>query len=489
MHTLMHMRSARHFMLHKRQHGAVAIIFGLAILVVIGMMGLALDLAQIYNRKTELQNIADGAALVAAKELNGTADGITSAVAHAKSLILANKYNYTQAIDLAQWSASAIEFSTDPDAAAANWVSAGLAMGAPADYLFVKVDTDALDVSLEQVSTMFMGVLNSALASSTTSARAVAGRTSIQAMPLAVCALRPNFPTDALPHAGLPNELREFGFRRGVSYNLLNLNPYVINPIDRSTGICHPENMLAAAIRPFVCTGTMPMTRLTASASTVYVSNNFPVTTIELNSRFNSYAGNTCSPVTAPPDANITPFAVGIPAPGARWMNTRLTAAQTISSAIAQATGDSDAAPRNGNNYGPLWAYAKAVQASLPHAPYDASATIWAALYPATSNVPAPVIQANRLPPSYPATRTPYRGLYFLAPPSNGPGLWERRVLNVPLLNCTILPAGPCQAATVLGIGQFFMTVPATGTSISGEFAGAITEQAALASAPVRLYR
>lgn len=52
---------------------------GLSIAVLIGMIGLAIDLGRMFVIKTELQNAADACALAAAKELNGAADAITRA--------------------------------------------------------------------------------------------------------------------------------------------------------------------------------------------------------------------------------------------------------------------------------------------------------------------------------------------------------------------------------------------------------------------------
>ncbi|HEY0563821.1 MAG TPA: Tad domain-containing protein [Methylophilus sp.] len=54
------------------QTGAVAIIVALALPVIIGMAGLALDLGKLFITKTELQNAADACALSAARELDGT---------------------------------------------------------------------------------------------------------------------------------------------------------------------------------------------------------------------------------------------------------------------------------------------------------------------------------------------------------------------------------------------------------------------------------
>ncbi|MGE5321023.1 MAG: pilus assembly protein TadG-related protein, partial [Hyphomicrobiaceae bacterium] len=63
----------------KRQRGAVAVVVGLAILVLLGMIGLALDMGQMFVNKTELQNAADACALAAARELDGNADALTRA--------------------------------------------------------------------------------------------------------------------------------------------------------------------------------------------------------------------------------------------------------------------------------------------------------------------------------------------------------------------------------------------------------------------------
>ncbi len=56
---------------HARQRGAVAIIMGLAIVVLVGFVGLALDLGKLYVAKSELQNSADSCALASARDLTG----------------------------------------------------------------------------------------------------------------------------------------------------------------------------------------------------------------------------------------------------------------------------------------------------------------------------------------------------------------------------------------------------------------------------------
>ncbi|RQR37398.1 MULTISPECIES: pilus assembly protein TadG-related protein [unclassified Burkholderia] len=69
----------------RRQQGAVAIIVGLALAVMIGFVGLALDLGKLYVTRSELQNSADACALSAARDLTSAislqvaeADGIAA---------------------------------------------------------------------------------------------------------------------------------------------------------------------------------------------------------------------------------------------------------------------------------------------------------------------------------------------------------------------------------------------------------------------------
>lgn len=54
----------------KRQGGAVAVMVGISIVVLVGFLGLVVDLGHLYVAKTELQNAADACALSAARELS-----------------------------------------------------------------------------------------------------------------------------------------------------------------------------------------------------------------------------------------------------------------------------------------------------------------------------------------------------------------------------------------------------------------------------------
>ena len=61
------------------QKGAVAIIVGLCIVVLVGFLGLVADLGRLFITKTELSNAADACALAAAAELKGDAESLTRA--------------------------------------------------------------------------------------------------------------------------------------------------------------------------------------------------------------------------------------------------------------------------------------------------------------------------------------------------------------------------------------------------------------------------
>ena len=228
------------------------------------------------------------------------------------------------------------------------------------------------------------------------------------------------------------------------------------------------------------------MSRL--SGGTVKVSASFPINSLsqQLNSRFGTYGtgANACDARTAPADINIKEFTFNS---GASWMG----ATPAGQSATLLATTERrwtiagpDTAPAGtlGVQFGPLWSYAKAVQytsyastgapePATGYATYDV--TKWSTLYtpgnPTTSTTtPYPDSADTPTPYSY-TTGTQF----FKGPPASNKSLANRRVLNLPLLACPITGSD----ATVLGIGKFFMTVPATQTSLYGEFAGLATEQ------------
>src|SRR6476659_4129201 len=118
----------------RKQKGAVAIVFGLTVVVLFAMGGLVIDLGHLYVAKTELQNAADAAALSGAKELNETPSGITSAVDQAQKIALKNKYNFATDLTLAS---SDIQFGPSPDG---PWSPVATAFASPQGKTFMKVD-------------------------------------------------------------------------------------------------------------------------------------------------------------------------------------------------------------------------------------------------------------------------------------------------------------------------------------------------------------
>ena len=88
-----------------RQRGAIAVVVAVSIAVLIGFVGLALDLGKLYVAKTELQNSSDACALAAARELTGAS---------------ATQLTIAEAAGIATGSANRVMFQTEPVALAAN---------------------------------------------------------------------------------------------------------------------------------------------------------------------------------------------------------------------------------------------------------------------------------------------------------------------------------------------------------------------------------
>ena len=456
----------------RRQEGAVAIMTIGALVIIIGFCGLALDLSQVYNRRIELQNVADVTALAAARELNGTQAGVTNAVQAASARFGASKdtsvtFQYGRTMT---WSDAAIEFGATPSG---PWQSIGAAKDNPAELRYARVSTTGLNASYGQIKTLFIPFFSKDLANVSMSARATAGRSAIKVVPLAICAMRPT--EERRNRSG---ELEEFGFRRGVSYDLMDLDPdpigtgqsFLIDPLALPGATGKPATSLRS-VEPFVCTGTLGIPRVTGGKLTV--SSPFPLDSFvnHLNSRFKSDAA-ICNTDTAPPDANVKAYLFDTKVP---WMSTtragQSAALSTEGSKRWTVAGPDPTPPgTTAEAFGPLWSYAKAVQyaSTEPSGGYTAYGTSnWSTLY--SPGQP-------KATTSYPSS-TPYMqslgSTNFEAPTGSHKGVRHRRVLNVPLLQC---PVSGSQA-TVVGIGRFFMTVQADNSHLYAEFAGLVAEQ------------
>ena len=462
-----------------RQRGVIAMLFAVLLIVILACMGLALDLGRVINRKAELQTVADVGALAAANELNGTADGIAKARARAAAAVPALKSLYDSTP--APWSDAALRFSSA--ASGGTWLDSAAAAANPAGLLYAKIDTGELSTTLGAVSTYFMRIITPAAAEINTTATAVAGRFTVRAIPLGICAMSP----DAAKQRQVKNELVEYGFRRGVGYDLMQLNPhgdtpenFLINPMAASSASITAMEIAG----PATCTGTMPMSQIVGA--NVRVTRSFPLGDLheQLNSRFANYANNLCIVTSAPPDSNVTEFTPST----ASWMmaTPASQSAQSLKISLPatrlHTVADPDplqetATPR----YGVLWTFAGPVAYSA----YSAG-------------VPEPAAGYARIPTSewkdlyHPAAAAPsatyavpYKNIVKLPPSTYKRGVEERRVLHVPLLDCEA-PIGNNTQAKVLAVGRFFMTVPATSTSIYAEFAGVAVNQTLGAAALIQ---
>lgn len=488
--SLANPKLARRYAGGKREGGSIAVMSALSLIIMLGVCGFALTISQLYNRQAEMQTLADAAALAAARQLDGTPAGITRATDAAQAAADELKFQYNN--NDIMWSAAAIKFGSSP-AHEGTWVAGATTHAAAEPLMYVKVDTRELDPAHGLVDTLLLNVLiPSASGSASVGAKAIAGRSTISVTPFAVCAMSPQRASErANPGPPARSELVEHGFRRGVSYDLMQLNPeggtpanFAINPVAPPGTLGSSLHISATTIAPFVCSGTMAMKRVIGQPITV--KGPFPLDQLfgAFNSRFNQYTGGLCEPAHAPPDENIKQY----PYTSIPWMSTardgQAALSHTSSTTPVRMETIADPFPALSTNtagqYGPLWAFAKAVPfssyvANVPepatgYSPFPTSD--WASLYKPDSANPAP--QAST---SYP-TKTPYQSKsasMYLAPTGNFPGVPNRRVLNVPLLACP-LASGATVNADVLAIGRFFMTVPATSGSLVAEFGGLAAE-------------
>lgn len=163
-----------------KQSGAVAIIIAIAIPILIGIAGLALDLGKLFITKTELQNAVDACALSAANELTGVATQLTSAETAGKLIGNLNKAYFQSSAN----NISSVTFSDTLDGA---YFPNG---SASANTKFVKCTATKSNIAnfLIQVLNVMPGVKMSAQQSVAASAVATLapGQTTC-AVPIGIC--------------------------------------------------------------------------------------------------------------------------------------------------------------------------------------------------------------------------------------------------------------------------------------------------------------
>jgi type II secretory pathway pseudopilin PulG len=464
-----------------RQRGVFGVLFAIILPVMLGMIGLAVDLSMMYARGHEMQSVADSAALAAARALDGTLTGLMAAKDRARATAIQAQYRFLNN-ETVSWSSAALSFGASAEG---PWIPAdAVNSGDLPTLFFAMVDTSQLDRRYGTVALSFLKVVK-VDGVQYLSRRAVAGRKDSALGPLAVCALDT---TEIGMRSNGPgyDEALEYGFRRGVTYNLLNLNPngvtpksYAINPLDFAPAPDMPAHLGDAALRPFVCSGTIPAPPL-GNGAMLYVREPFPSSMVtELNSRFADYGdGSVCTKFGSPPDSNIvdyrgyTSFWMTNPAWPVHASADPLIAGGklvTVADALGVAPGTTAA------SYGTLWSFGKPLRYSGGAMGSPFTKNDWSKLYPVSSGLSPASNYSAALSP-YERNLPPHRLL-----PTPLTGNSARRILNVPLLACPVLGS----SARMLGIGRFLMTTPATSSplGVHAEFGGLTTYGALTASA------
>ncbi|ABD68545.1 conserved hypothetical protein [Rhodoferax ferrireducens T118] len=169
-----------------RQRGAVAIVVGLMMAVLVGFIGLALDGGHLYLTKTELQNSADACALAASYELTGAPSIAPASFARAEAAGQAvgqmNKVDFQNSAIAS--SDIVVSFGTDLSAgnAAIKWVNAGAALPS-SKYV-------RCTITRSNIMPWFMQVLMPSLDTLTVSSLATATLAPAQnncGIPMAIC--------------------------------------------------------------------------------------------------------------------------------------------------------------------------------------------------------------------------------------------------------------------------------------------------------------
>lgn len=508
--------------LKNRQGGAVAVMVGISMVLLVGFLAMVIDLGHLYVAKTGLQNAADAAALAGAKELNGTAAGVTSAISNAVNVANKNNYDFskpvaTTAADLDIWVCSSPDNCTVLASTAANDTTNLTAAG----KTFLKVHTRN-----RNLVAWFAPIWN--IFNISTYGSAVAGRFMTNIAPIGLCVLDPDPDSDPNTNnvsdkwveynAGGDSYKAEYGYMRGVNYNfgvingtLAGLGPgteLYLHPTASTEEGCKESEGSADFAAPFLCTGRSVITG--RNGDTVWTNTGLATgpSLGALNTRFDQYGpplDNSLDSSVCPPDVNIKEYT---PAVANNWMSptpkqasafllddwmasaassVRAPLPSSVVDANLNAGGCGGGSGGCDDNYGVLWSYTRPELSSGSSVPAD-----WPALYP--QGPTTPVVSS----PAYAGTEsTAYsyglanqgNSTYFLGPtPTHNPTP-DRRLLNVVLVDCTTPASGGiCREMKILGVGRFFMQRTATQAGgITGEFAGLVSD--AELSPTIRLYR
>ena len=163
-------RAARKAGTHS-ERGAILFIVAACLVVLLGFMGLAIDLGHAYNNKSQLQSMADACALAGATALNGTSAGIQEAVNRARDSLgrLNNKKEFnTTSVTLAEGDVSFSATLNNP-----TYLNKTQAQAAPSTMRYIKVI-----IPMQTSEVVFAKLIPGIPAALNVNAEAVAGQQS-----------------------------------------------------------------------------------------------------------------------------------------------------------------------------------------------------------------------------------------------------------------------------------------------------------------------
>ncbi|GGY25159.1 hypothetical protein GCM10007387_03470 [Pseudoduganella albidiflava] len=467
--------------LARRPRGVILIMYAVMLTLILGFTGLVLDLGLVYLRRAQLQAAADTMAITAASMLNGTAAGLENAVSEVRK-----KAQTLHGVAGGDTVTDVLRFSVNPHAPAAAWLPAGsVGADAVADMLYARIDIGALGAGVREVQPLLMGIFG-VMAPFDVRPVAVAGRRSLNVTPLAICARSKIAGGIRSNKTGLLERV-SYGFRYGITYNLLRLNPngldpvfYYVDPLAAPGVGNEPAATKDTIMAPFMCSGTIAYPRIGTGSLRIARQATFGLAA-QLNSRFNQYgSGNAamdCTRDAAPPDTNIKSYAQT----GANWhyetpVNTSAEpkmVSEGLGTVADLSPGDLEALKPAPTAYGVRWAY------RIPRRPTNVKITgSWDVMYPSTS--------AYTGPKNYPVD-APYFSTngttYDTNPAPLTPARQGRRLMYVPLLECRAADGPNITRASVLAYGVFFLTAHASASEVPGEFTGfvALADEGTLA--------
>ena len=285
--------------LRSGERGSIMIMTAIFAVLLLLMVGMAIDLSRIYMVRAELQNAADAAALTGARELNGGDNGIDKAVTQATSVI-ANSQGFGKANVTIQ----TIEFAVDLD-------------GAYMDAQAAKVNTTVSHIQFVRVTTQATSTnilfASSALGASRSESRQATAGQSIglngicDFFPAAVALIDAHTDVD---HPGFDppdtGTLMNLNFNQGSGNGItLAAGDYAILEVPQINGNGTGETAVLTAGIPNFCRKLGDNINMTPSSN----QNNGPKNSGDgMNTRFGIYAngyGNALTNPPFPPDTQV----------------------------------------------------------------------------------------------------------------------------------------------------------------------------------------